>query len=85
MERELEFERETDFTDGAYIPESMVKEWHKKILDEIKKGHNSGWRQSGNSLVIANIKHFSHLDYKTVEVIEITKGYKISHYKLNEK
>lgn len=62
-----------DFHKGKPVSKKTIAEWHQKALKELrKKGTREFLQASGNSMVIGS----KNMEDGTIEIFEITKGYK---------
>jgi hypothetical protein len=71
-----------DFTDGVPIDRSKIKEWHEKILQQLKEDKSEfNFISSGNSLVFG----CKNSDIGRITIFVFTKGYVKYSYMLEDK
>ena len=68
-----------DFSIGKKVSKRQIKEWHKRVLIELKNGNQISLRASGNSIVIG-VRNDG--EEPNIEIYEITSGYKCFNYDL---
>jgi hypothetical protein len=65
-----------DFNNGVKVGIDKVNKWHYQAVSNIRNGDKSFIISSGNSMVIARLVNYKHESNASIEVIEVTNGYK---------